>query len=59
MYWQWLSQLLHPGRFDWPLREHIAQAYAWLYGSDIDAADIDKVLRMRLNQGAAGYDRLR
>lgn len=45
-------------RFDWPLRG-IAQAYAWLYGYDIDAADIDKVLRMRLNQGAAGYDRLR
>ncbi|MFY3308272.1 hypothetical protein [Achromobacter ruhlandii] len=50
---------MHPKRFDWPLRERIAQAYAWLYGYDIDAADIDKVLRMRLNQGAAGYDRLR
>ncbi len=59
LYWQWLSQLLHPKRFDWPLRERIAQAYAWLYGYDIDAADIDKVLRMRLNQGAAGYDCLR
>ncbi|BEG75002.1 hypothetical protein HBIAX_02052 [Achromobacter xylosoxidans] len=59
LYWQWLSQLLHPGRFDWPLREHIAQAYAWLYGQGIGAADIDIVLRMRLNQGGAGYDRLR
>lgn len=58
LYWQWLSQLLHPGRFDWPLREHIAQAYTWLYGYDIGAADIDTVLRMRLNQGGAGYDRL-
>lgn len=59
LYWQWLSQLLHPDRFDWPLREHIAQAYTRLYGHAPDAAEIDTVLHARQNQGAAGYDRLR
>lgn len=58
LYWQWLSQLLHPDRFDWPLRQHIAEAYAWLYGYRIDASGIDEVLRLRLNQEATGYDRL-
>ena len=59
LYWQWLSQLLHPDRFDWPLRDHIAQAYTRLYGHVPDAADIDTVLHVRQNQGATGYDRLR
>lgn len=59
LYWQWLALLLHPERFDWPLRERIGQAYAQLYGYHPDARDIDTVLQVEQNQGAAGYDRLR
>ncbi len=59
LYWQWLSQLLHPTRFDWPLRDHIAQAYVQLYGYRPDAREIDAVLRVQLNKKAAGYEHLR
>ena len=43
----------------WPLREHIRQAYQQLYGLTVDAAQIDRVLHLPLNQEAAGYERLR
>lgn len=59
LYWQWLSLILHPQRFDWPLRERIAQAYVQLYGYRPTPADIDAVLRMQSNRGAAGYARFR
>lgn len=59
LYWQWLSQLLHPTRFHWPLRDHIAQAYVQLYGYTPDAREIDTVLRTQLNEKAAGYEHLR
>lgn len=59
LYWQWLSLLLHPDAFSWPLRENIVRAYGELYGYAPDAGEIDAVLRLTLNQGAAGYDRFR
>ncbi|WP_256977530.1 ABC transporter substrate-binding protein [Bordetella genomosp. 10] len=59
LYWQWLGLLLHPELFDWPLRERIVQAYGELYGYTPDAGDIDRILRVRDNQEARGYDRLR
>lgn len=59
LYWQWLSLLLHPDKFHWPLRERIAQAYAELYGHHPDAREIDAVLRVELNQEGAGYERFR
>lgn len=59
LYWQWLSLLLHPDRFNWPLRDNIVSAYEALYGQRPTSADIDAVLRVRMNEGAAGYERFR
>lgn len=59
LYWQWLSLLLHPDKFTWPLRDNIAEAYGELYGRRPGADEIDAVLRMKLNEGAAGYERFR
>lgn len=57
LYWQWLSVILHPDKFDWNLRALIAQAYPRLYGYVPGAQDIDEVLRTALNDGSAGYER--
>ncbi|MEN4922763.1 ABC transporter substrate-binding protein [Achromobacter spanius] len=59
LYWQWLSLLLHPDKFAWPLRENIFKAYGELYGHQPAADEIDAVLRMKVNEGAAGYERFR
>lgn len=59
LYWQWLSLLLHPDKFDGRLRDNIAHAYGALYGHTPTAGEIDTVLRMQINEGAAGYDRFR
>ncbi|MFQ1064889.1 ABC transporter substrate-binding protein [Bordetella trematum] len=59
LYWEWLAMQLHPALPGWPLREHIRQAYQQLYGLTVDAAQIDRVLHLPLNQEAAGYERLR
>ncbi|MGB3435431.1 ABC transporter substrate-binding protein [Achromobacter sp.] len=59
LYWQWLSLLLHPEKFSWPLRDNIARAYGELYGYQPGADEIDAVLRLNMNQGAAGYERFR
>ncbi|CAB3738667.1 corrinoid ABC transporter substrate-binding protein [Achromobacter denitrificans] len=59
LYWQWLSQVLHPDRFAWPLRDDLARAYAELYGHHPAASEIDAVLRVEMNRGGAGYDRFR
>ncbi|HEY0296484.1 MAG TPA: ABC transporter substrate-binding protein [Bordetella sp.] len=57
LYWQWLSVMLHPDKFDWPLRALIAQAYPRLYGYTPSEQDIDAVLRTAMNDGSAGYER--
>lgn len=59
LYWQWLSLLLHPDKFSWSLRDDIARAYGELYGHRPGADEIDAVLRMKMNEGAAGYERFR
>lgn len=59
LYWQWLSLLLHPETFSWPLRDNISRAYGELYGQRPDAGQIDALLRVKINEGAAGYDRFR
>jgi iron complex transport system substrate-binding protein len=55
--WMWLAEVLHPDRVDYPLRAEIAEAYEWIYGQVPTAEQIDGVLRMAANAGAAGYDR--
>lgn len=57
LYWQWLSMILHPDKFDWPLRAQITQAYSQLYGYTPTAQDIDAVLRIKANDGSLGYAR--
>ncbi len=57
--WMWLAMVLHPERFDFPLRDEIAQSYGWIYGQTPSAAQIDGILRLEVNGDAAGYDRFR
>lgn len=53
--WMWLTELLHPALADYPLRQEIAETYGWIYGQTPTAAQIDGILRMEKNGGAAGY----
>lgn len=53
--WMWLADLLHPDVFDYDLRAEMRDFYGWMYGYDLTDADIDDVLRVELNDGAAGY----
>jgi iron complex transport system substrate-binding protein len=57
--WTWLAMVLHPDRFDFPLRDMIADSYGWIYGQTPSAAQIDGILRLEINGDAAGYDRFR
>ncbi|VGO07120.1 ABC transporter, solute-binding protein [plant metagenome] len=59
LYWQWLSLMLHPDKFSWPLRERIAHAYTQLYGHALNRQDIDAILHLSLNAEGAAYARLR
>jgi iron complex transport system substrate-binding protein len=56
--WMWASMLLHPDRFEWPLRREIAKSYGMLYGKTPTEADIDSILRADMNGGSASYDRV-
>lgn len=56
--WKWLAMLLHPDRVAWPLRDEIADAYAWIYGQRPDSAQIDAILRMDAHVGATRYAEL-
>jgi iron complex transport system substrate-binding protein len=53
--WKWLAMLLHPDRVAWPLRDEIADAYAWIYGQRPDSAQIDGILRLDAHVGATRY----
>lgn len=53
--WEWLSMVLHPKRFDWPLREDIAEKYRFIYNYDLSEHQIDAILRMQMNGAAANY----
>ncbi|MDR2129380.1 MAG: ABC transporter substrate-binding protein [Burkholderiaceae bacterium] len=57
LYWQWLSMVLHPQRFDWPMRQLIRDSYRALYGYEATEADLDFVLHTQLNARAQGYAR--
>lgn len=57
--WMWLAMVLHPERFDFPLRAMIADSYAWIYGQTPSAAQIDGILRLEMNGDAAHYERFR
>jgi len=55
--WMWLAMVLHPERFDFPLRQAIADSYEWIYGARPNEAQIDAILRMEDNGVSAGYER--
>lgn len=53
--WMWLSEVLHPDVFDWPLRQEIRDSYQWIYGQSPTDAQIDAILRTEHNSTAANY----
>ena len=53
--WLWLSMLLHPDKFDWNLPELIDKQYRFIYGQGVDVADVEKILRVKMNGSAANY----
>nr|WP_319515096.1 ABC transporter substrate-binding protein [uncultured Cohaesibacter sp.] len=53
--WEWLSMVLHPNQFEWPLRKHIAEKYSFIYNYDLSEQQIDGILRMKMNGSAANY----
>ncbi|MDR2164357.1 MAG: ABC transporter substrate-binding protein [Zoogloeaceae bacterium] len=57
--WQWVSMIVHPARFKWPLRANIAEAYKMLYEYDPSPQDIDAVLHVRMNKASKNYERFR
>lgn len=56
--WEWLATILHPHRFDLPLRDRITEAYGMIYGYTPTAADLDRVLHIDINRQSAHYERL-
>ncbi|RMX06908.1 ABC transporter substrate-binding protein [Corticibacter populi] len=59
LYWQWLSVILHPDKFDWKLRDLIRQNYQSLYGYSASEEDVDFVLHTELNASAHLYERFK
>ena len=55
--WQWLTMVLHPERFQWPLRKEMIDKYRFIYGHELTDDQIDGILRMQMNGGAAHYQR--
>lgn len=55
--WAWVAMMLHPDRFDFPLRSEIAERYEMLYGRTPSDDEIDGILRLAMNGVSARYDR--
>lgn len=56
--WMWLATLLHPDRFAFDPRAEIKAWYPKIYGATPSDAEIDGILRIKMNGGSAGYDRM-
>lgn len=56
--WEWLATILHPHRFDLPLRDRITEAYSMIYNYTPTADDLDRMLRIDINEQSAHYRRL-
>ena len=54
--WKWLATLLHPDTFEYDLRTDTRDFYSWVYGYELNNAELDSILRMSLNGDAAGYE---
>ncbi len=57
--WKWLAMILHPRRFNFPLRHQITEAYGMIYGYTPTADDLDQVLRIDANGQSAHYERMK
>ena len=55
--WMWLSMILYPDKFDWPLRSILAEKYQEIYDHTPSEDEIDGILRMSMNGSAANYER--
>jgi iron complex transport system substrate-binding protein len=55
--WMWLSMILYPDKFDWPLRSVLAEKYQEIYDHAPSEDEIDGILRIRVNGSAANYER--
>lgn len=55
--WMWLSLILHPDKFDWPMRALIREQFMQLYDYQATEAELDYVLHLEMNAKAAGYGR--
>jgi len=54
--WEWYVRTAHPKLLDGSIRESITAAYPLLYGQVPTDAQMDRILRMDQNAGAADYD---
>lgn len=55
--WMWLSELLHPEIFDWPLKAEISAAHQLLYDHQPNPDSFARMLRMKDNAESLNYDR--
>jgi iron complex transport system substrate-binding protein len=55
--WMWYTEILHPDVFNFDIRAEIKEWYPKLYGHTPSEEQIDKILRMDMNSGSAGYER--
>lgn len=53
----WLTTLLHPDRFNIPLRDEMRSAYRTLFHFEATDADLDRVLQFDDNAPSAAYSR--
>lgn len=57
LHWQWLSMILQPSHFDWPLRDNITAAYQMLYDYSPSQSDINSILQVHINEKSDRYGR--
>lgn len=53
--WMWLANLLHPDAAAFDLRAEVKTAFKAIYDFDLTEDDIDGILRLKDNAGAAHY----
>ncbi len=54
--WKWLAKIIHPGLFDYDLRENIRASYAWQYKIKLTEEDTDKLLHCQANTASPLYN---
>ncbi len=57
--WMWLSMILYPDKFDWPLRSIVAEKYQEIYDHTPSEDEIDGILRIGMNASAADYEQFK